>query len=295
MTNVAQLIDDAALQAWPLPPLDHGCDKEARGRVVIIAGSREIPGAAILSAQAALRAGAGKVLIGTAESVAMHVAVAMPELRVVGLPETATGGFAPQGLARLQKALAGACAVLIGPGMQDEEASVLLTLALRHRFPDVPTILDAVAMGAASKELMPDTPVLLTPHAGEMAHLSGEAKERILDDPERAARDAARVWNAVVALKGATTVIADPGGRQWRHEGGNVGLATAGSGDVLAGLIAGFVARGATLAQAAAWGVAVHAQAGERLVARLGGVGFLASELPGEVPALLQSLAPVEA
>lgn len=285
-------IDDVALRRWPLPALSHEGDKETRGRVVIVAGGREIPGAAMLAAQSALRAGAGKVLIATGESVAMHVAVAVPELRVIGLPETAAGGFSPQAAARLDKALAGACALLVGPGMQDEEAAIAFAQALRRRHPAVPTVLDAAAMGAASREPLPGEPVLVTPHAGEMAHLTGNAKDSVLQDPLATALAAARSWNACVALKGPTTVIADPQGRTWSHEGGNVGLATAGSGDVLAGIVAGFVARGATLVQAAAWGVAVHARAGDALVARMGGVGFLAGELAGEVPRVLEALMP---
>jgi ADP-dependent NAD(P)H-hydrate dehydratase len=134
-------------------------------------------------------------------------------------------------------------------------------------------------------------PVLVTPHAGEMAHLTGIAKDAICAAPDRHALDAALRWNAVVALKGARTVIAAPGGERWQHEGGNVGLATSGSGDVLAGVIAGLAARGAALAQAAAWGVALHARAGERLAERLGKLGYLARELCDCIPALLEQAA----
>jgi ADP-dependent NAD(P)H-hydrate dehydratase len=95
-----------------------------------------------------------------------------------------------------------------------------------------------------------------------------------------------------VALNGATTVIAAPGGALWQHQGGNIGLAISGSGDTLAGIIAGLAARGATLEQAAAWGVALHASAGEQLSLRFGVLGYLAREISAEVPALLRTLAP---
>jgi ADP-dependent NAD(P)H-hydrate dehydratase len=134
-------------------------------------------------------------------------------------------------------------------------------------------------------------PLLLTPHAGELAHLSGSDKARILDDPEAAVLDAARRWNCVVALKGAITFIGAPDGRLWRHDGGNVGLATSGSGDVLSGLIAGLAARGATIEQASSWGVALHARAGNALAARVGMLGYLAREIAGEVPTIMQALA----
>ena len=134
------------------------------------------------------------------------------------------------------------------------------------------------------------SPVLLTPHAGEMAKLSDSRKETVQAHPQQTARKAAHEWNAVVALKGAITHIGAPDQRVWRHQGGNVGLAISGSGDVLAGLVAGLVARGATLEQAAAWGVALHARAGEKLAERFGPLGYLARELAAEVPGVMAGL-----
>jgi NAD(P)H-hydrate repair Nnr-like enzyme with NAD(P)H-hydrate dehydratase domain len=110
-------------------------------------------------------------------------------------------------------------------------------------------------------------------------------------DPERHACEAAQRWNAVVALKGATTYIATPDGDCWRHVSSHAGLGTSGSGDVLAGIIVGLAARGAPLAQAAAWGIALHARAGRALAERLGPIGYLAGELAGEIPRLMDKLA----
>jgi NAD(P)H-hydrate repair Nnr-like enzyme with NAD(P)H-hydrate dehydratase domain len=123
-----------------------------------------------------------------------------------------------------------------------------------------------------------------------MAHLSGAGKDDIEADGCAKAQVAARRWNAVVALKGAATFIAAPDGRLWRHDGGNVGLAISGSGDTLAGIIAGLAARGASLEQAGAWGVALHARAGEQLAARIGPLGYLAREIAAEVPMLMHTL-----
>jgi ADP-dependent NAD(P)H-hydrate dehydratase len=109
--------------------------------------------------------------------------------------------------------------------------------------------------------------------------------------PERHALEAAARWNAFVALKGARTVIATPEGERWQHEGGNIGLGTSGSGDVLAGVVAGLAARGATLAQAVCWGVALHARAGNQLAQRYGKLGYLARELPEFIPALMEQAA----
>ena len=290
-------LDAAALRGWPLPmPADDG-DKEARGHVLVLGGSREMPGAVILAATAALRAGAGKLTIATGASVAQLVALAIPEARVIGLAETAEGGFTGASVAALDPLADKVSAVLIGPGMQDETATAVLVRALLARLDGVSVVLDACAMGvilhaddaAGADDFRFAQPLIVTPHAGEMAHLSGAAKEHVCADPAQHAGAAARDWNAVVALKGARTIIGAPDGGMWQHEGGNVGLASSGSGDVLAGIIAGLAARGASLAQAACWGVALHALAGERLAARLGSLGYLARELPDEIPALLDA------
>jgi hydroxyethylthiazole kinase-like uncharacterized protein yjeF len=283
-------LDADALRAWPLPPLSDDADKEARGRIVVIAGSREIPGAAVLAATAALRAGAGKLVIATAGSVAGAMAFAMPEARVIALPETPAGGFEGGAIALLERAIATAQSVVVGPGLMDREATCAFVTRLLPRLAGKRVVLDALAMDAITTIGRFHSPVLLTPHAGEMAHLTGWSKQAVLDDPLHAARDAAARWNAVVAVKGPTTVIATPAGATWRHRGGNCGLATSGSGDTLAGLIAGLCARGASLEQACSWGVVLHAQAGERLAREVGPVGFLARELPDAMLAALRAL-----
>jgi len=293
-------VDTALLRSWPLPIPSDDADKEGRGHVLILGGSREMPGAVILAATAALRAGAGKLTIATGNSVAQLVALALPESRVLGLAENERGGFTVEAVAALDPLADKISAVLIGPGMQDEAATARLVHALLPRLTgtDTRVLLDAEAMGALlhppQEKDAPfrfDVPVLLTPHAGEMAHLTGIDKDQITDAPDQHAVEAAQRWNAVVALKGARTVIAAPSGERWQHEGGNVGLATSGSGDVLAGIIAGLAARGADLTQAVSWGVALHARAGERLAERFGRLGYLARELCDEVPALLEQTA----
>ncbi len=292
-------LDAAALRAWPLPMPSAEGDKEDRGHVLILGGSREMPGAIILAATAALRAGAGKLTIATGASVAQLVALAIPEARVIGLVETEEGGFTHEAVADLNPLADKVSAILIGPGMQDEVATAALVRSLLPRLNGTSVVLDACAMGII---LNPDRdgenapyrfeqPVILTPHAGEMAHLSGNTKDDICAEPEAQAAAASQDWNAVVALKGARTIISAPDGSMWQHEGGNVGLAISGSGDVLAGIIAGLAARGATLTQATCWGVALHARAGEHLAERMGLLGYLARELPGEIPALLEAIA----
>jgi hydroxyethylthiazole kinase-like uncharacterized protein yjeF len=286
-------ITAAALRDWPLPMPDAEADKETRGHVLIVAGSREMPGALLLAAAAALRAGAGKLTIATAAGVAPQIGVMLPEARVIGLAETAEGGLQDSAHS-LRDACRQASAVLIGPGMQDDAASTVLVRALLPHCAEVPLILDAAGMSivrASHGSHRFDQRVLLTPHAGELAALSGADKSDIAIQPEAAARRAAERWHATVALKGPVTAIAAPSGRLWRHRGGNTGLAISGSGDVLAGLIAGLAARGAALEQAASWGVALHAMAGEQLALQHGPLGYLAREISAEVPALLRAMA----
>jgi ADP-dependent NAD(P)H-hydrate dehydratase len=294
-------LDAAALRGWPLPVPAPDGDKEDRGHVLVLGGSHQMPGAVILAATAALRAGAGKLTIATGASVAQLVALAMPEARVIGLQETADGGFTADAVAALDPLADKVSALLIGPGMQDEAATAALVRALLARLGDTPVVLDACAMGILLNPDLDlgddDTPfrfersVIVTPHAGEMAHLTGIDKEAIAAAPAGHCAGAARDWNAVVTLKGARTFISAPDGGMWQHDGGNVGLASSGSGDVLAGIIVGLAARGATLAQAACWGVALHALAGERLAQRLGPLGYMARELPDEIPSLLAQCA----
>lgn len=285
-------VDDALLRAWALPEVAEDGDKESRGRVLVVAGSREMPGAAVLAAEAALRAGAGKLVVATARSVAVTVAAALPEARVIALPENADGSPAASGLAALEPLAAATAALLVGPGMIGTEGTVGFVRGLLPLFRGATVLLDALAMDVLHEGVRFDQPVILTPHAGEMAHLTGHEKEDLQEQPCGAALRHAAHWGAVLALKGATTCIANPEGRAWVHRSAAPGLGTSGSGDVLAGVIAGLAARGAPPEQATVWGVALHGRAGEALARRVGTVGYLARELAAEVPALMQALAP---
>ena len=283
-------LDASSLRGWPLPSLDDGIDKEQRGSVLIVAGSLEIPGAAILSATAAARAGAGKLLIAAPESAAPGIALAMPEARVIGLKENADGELATGAVRQLAGFGSSLNAALIGPGLRSGSATARFAAKLLPHFSHIPVVLDAAAMDAVMQMGRFEQSVLLTPHCGEMAHLTGQQKEALSGMAAEAAGHYAGRWQAIVALKGATTWIAEPGSALLRHAGGHPGLATSGSGDVLAGIIAGLAARGATLAQACAWGVVVHSLAGARLAKRIAPLGYLARELLPEIPGVIAEL-----
>ncbi len=291
-----RLVDDALLRDWPLPELGPSADKKERGDVLVVGGSSQIPGSVALAASAALRAGAGRVQIATARSVATTLAVAFPEARVLGLDEDESGELHPSGCQALERDLRRCGALLVGPGMFDER----LSSELVERYAELGSgslVLDAAALrvfGERAETLKSFARgVIATPHAGEMAEMWGCSRERVLEDPLTMSREAAHALGAVIVLKGVETFVAAPDGDVFRNVAGNPGLATAGSGDVLAGLIAGLAARGASPLKAAVWGVYLHAKAGEALAASCGPVGYLARELPAQVPRILGQLSSV--
>jgi len=284
-------IDAELLRGWPLPQADTAADKEARGATLVIAGSAEMPGTATLAALSALRAGAGKIAVATPAGIASGIALRLAEARVIAMAETDAGGVAGDAMAKIESQLAKVDAVLIGPGLQDAAATRAFTRRVLKKATRAAIVVDALAMDVVLDVRRFERTPLLTPHAGEMAHLTGLTKEAVSADPEQHARATAVRWNAVIALKGSTTYIATPDGDCWRHVGGDAGLGTSGSGDVLAGIIVGLTARGASLEQAAVWGVALHARAGQALAERVGPIGYLARELPAEIPMLLHKLA----
>jgi ADP-dependent NAD(P)H-hydrate dehydratase len=292
--SAATAITAELLRRMPLPQPGADGDKDERGRVLVVAGSPEMPGGALLAGVAALRAGAGKLQIATAASIAPHLGLAVPEALVVGLPETASGGLAAEAAELLLPRLRRCDTILIGPGMLDEEAVAALATRLLDASDGAAVVLDAAALLRPQELREPlrrqGGRVVITPHAGEMARLVGMERREVVADPLGTARKAAALLQAVVALKGGSTHIVTPQGEAWVFSEGNVGLATSGSGDTLAGIIAGLLARGATPIQAAIWGVYLHGEAGNRLARARGYLGFLARELLAEVPGIMADL-----
>jgi hydroxyethylthiazole kinase-like uncharacterized protein yjeF len=282
------------LRSMPIPDPGEASDKDARGRVLVVGSSARVPGAVLLSGIAALRAGAGKVALAVPRSLALPIGIRFPEAGILALPETEGGEPSLDALSLLVDEARHSDAVLIGPGLLDHEGCAPLVERLlkecRAGF-----VLDASALKRVLS--MPDAigcqprkPVL-TPHAGEMAALLDIDRAAVEREPERLAAEVSARLDCIVALKGATTHIAEPSGTVWRNERGVVGLGTSGSGDVLSGLIAGFLARGADPVPATLWGVHVHALAGEALSRTVGRLGFLAREILDEIPRRLESIA----
>ncbi|WP_158374408.1 NAD(P)H-hydrate dehydratase [Cellulosimicrobium cellulans] len=277
----------ALLRGWPLPSRDGA--KDVRGGVLVVGGARRTPGAAALAGLTALRIGAGRLTLAVASSVAAPLAVATPEAGVLALPEDAdgspTGATPPHLAAELERA----DAVVVGPGLDEPDGAAALVRsvldALAER--DAAVLLDAFALGVLpglrDEITLPEGRTVLTPNTTEAARLLGVDEV----DPDDAAARVADRWGAVVTCAGT---IAHPDGRRWSSATGYAGLGTSGSGDVLAGAVAGLLAGGAPAEQAACWGTAVHGSAGDRLAARVGPLGYLARELADEVPAVLVEL-----
>jgi hydroxyethylthiazole kinase-like uncharacterized protein yjeF len=284
----ATALDRAALDANPLPQVVDG-DKETKGRILIIAGSREVPGAALLAARAAMRAGAGKLRIATVESIAPQVAVAMPEAMVVGLTEHRDGGFAGSAVARIEELASQADAIVAGPGMMPgntcERISDLLIQASASLALDAGLLrsLSPLEEQELNREVMP----VLLPHAGELGALLDIEEAKVDAEPIRCGHRAAQLYCSVVLVKGVTSHVVHPDGRAWTYDGGAPGLGVSGSGDVLAGIVGGLLARGADPLAALLWGVWLHGEAGAALARKIGPIGFLAREIAEEVPALL--------
>lgn len=286
-----QRLDADLLREFPLPEVPEDSSKEDRGRLLVIAGSRELAGAALLAGIAALRAGAGKLQIGTAESISAQLAVAAPEARVIGYPETDEGCVDEKGIAPLVGWAKAAQAVSVGCGMQHGPPLQKLLAELLACGACFPLVLDAAVLDCLTplkRELCAwGGGTILLPHAGEMARLLDKEREEIEGDPLAAAREASQRFNAVTLVKGSFSFIAAPDGRNFTFKGGGVGLATSGSGDVLSGIVGGLCARGADPLTALLWGVWLHGEAGRILTQRVGRLGFLARELPDLVPSLL--------
>ena len=277
-----------------IPPRPAESHKGSFGRVLLAAGSRRYRGAAGLAAEGALRAGAGLVTLAAIEPVAAAVAARLPECCLLPCPEGAGGGISAAAADALLAERAKATVLLMGPGMGDTPDTRALLCALAEAAPCT-VVLDADALNAAAALRAAGQPLprpaaghdlVLTPHPGEMARLTGLPVAAIQADRPGAAARCAAQWGCTVVLKGHRTLVAAPDGRLWQNDTGNPGLARGGSGDVLAGMTAGLAACGLPGPIAAACAVWLHGAAADRCALRLGQYGMLPHDLLADLGAL---------
>ena len=287
--------------AWAgghLPQRPLASHKGTFGRTLVVAGSRNYVGAAHLAAMGAYRAGSGLVTLAVPESLCGPLSAAAPEPTYLPLPETEPGVLAPDAAPEVLQAIGGYDSLLVGCGLGISTVTRSLVEAVLYSESDIPpTVVDADGLNILSLTRSDDMPwwrlfrgpAILTPHPGEMSRLRrGNPTEQVgrID----LARESADLWSKVTVLKGAHTIVASPGGGVMVSPFANPGLATAGTGDVLAGAIAGLLAQGLSLAQAASLGVYLHGAAGESVRRQLGDSGMVASDLLPEIPHAAQAI-----
>jgi hydroxyethylthiazole kinase-like uncharacterized protein yjeF len=277
----------------PERPLD--ANKGTFGKVLVVGGSINYVGAVYLACAAAARVGAGLVTLATARSLQPVLASKLTEVTYVPLPESEPGIVTADGIEAIRSSLVDYDVLLLGCGLGQSSSAADFVRSVIFSSADLPAlVLDADALNILAKiprwwqELPSDA--VLTPHPGEMARLTGLSVAEIQSKRMSIAREVAHSWQKTVVLKGAYTVVAAPDGKASINPMANPGLASAGNGDVLAGAIAGLVAQGSSLFNAAVSGVFLHSQAGELVKKEMGDAGMLASDLLPVLPLVISEI-----
>ncbi len=283
---------DSDLARELLPERDWEGHKNTFGHALVIAGSKGMAGAAFLTCKGVLRSGAGMVTACLPESLADLFDLSFPETITKGVAETRERTISYDAWPEIEECLRGKKAVIFGPGLgTGENIKNLLRKVLLVK---TPVVIDADGLNVLAEEVgilnTAEAPLILTPHPGEMARLLGTEVAIVQENRVEAAFQAATNFNAIVVLKGAATVTAIPEGLVFINATGCPALATAGSGDVLAGVIGGLLAQGLNPAQAAVLGVYLHGLAGDMLAQQKGMHGILAGEIADVLPLAIKEL-----
>jgi NAD(P)H-hydrate epimerase len=283
----------------PLRPPD--AYKGTCGRVVLIAGSTGLTGAAYLSSLSSLRAGAGMAILGIPETLNPILAVKLTEVMTKPLPDVRKRGvLALRGLGEIRELLKWGDCCAIGPGLGQHFETQELVRRLLSKL-QIPAVIDADGLNAIAKDTSIlkgcKAPLILTPHIGELSRLNSVPISEIAKDRVKYATDFAVEYNCVLVLKGAPTIISEPGGQTYVNPTGNPGMATAGSGDVLTGIIAGLLAQMLMLRagedirkiilDTACAGVFIHGLTGDLAKEEKGEMGMVAGDLMEKLPEAL--------
>lgn len=276
-----------------LPPRKADAHKGNFGRVLIVAGSKGMSGAAVLCGSAALRSGAGLVTVACPPDAQPIVAAGNPCYMTAAIPQTSAGQFNLHSADAILELADDADVVAIGPGLGNRPDVAELVKALLTALPGIPLILDADALNVLNPDWLTNhtVPPVLTPHPGEFARLRQRTIAEVQADREKHAVKLAERCRVVLALKGHGTIVTD-GERIYVNHTGNPGMATGGSGDVLTGCIAALIAQRMTSYDAAVLGVWAHGRAGDRVAERIGQTGLIASDLVNELPMAFRDIPP---
>jgi NAD(P)H-hydrate epimerase len=292
-TDLKYEIPDLSMVRASLPKYDENTHKGTRGRVVVVAGATGLTGAAALCAYGAMRIGAGLVTVACPESLIPILGAKLTEPMTAPVPEVEGGFLSLKAAGRILHLTTNVNSVVIGPGIGRHRETGLLLREILTKL-TVPMVVDADALNLLGGQLdifkAVRAPVVITPHPGEAAWLLKTHIGEVELNRVAIAKQIAESYNAVVVLKGRYTVIASPRGEVRINPTGNRGLATGGTGDVLAGIIGGLLAQRLTPFEAATTGVYLHGLAGERASRRLGPDGLLAGDLLPILPRLLRQL-----
>ncbi len=293
-TKMEIITGEWASSILPWRPLE--ANKGNFGKVLVIAGSLNYVGAAYLACSGAIRVGAGLVTLATAKSLLAILATKLTEITYLALPESTSGIISANAVNIIMPELKLCKVSLLGCGL-GQSAPVMAfirSIILQNKYKLPPIVLDADALNTLAKtpnwwqQLTGDS--ILTPHPGEMARLTGRSVEEIQSNRVKITREMAIKWDKTIILKGAYSVIAAPDGRCRICPIANAGLASAGTGDVLAGVIAGLLAQDLNAFDAASLGVWLHAKAGENVKSELGDAGMVASDLLPVLPVEIKKL-----
>jgi len=288
------ITEDWARTVLPERPLV--ANKGTFGKVLVVAGSINYIGAAFLACSGAIRVGAGLVTLATASSLLPILASKLTEVTYLPLLESRPGIISPKAANLIHQELSNYNVLLLGCGLGQSQSvtKFIRDILSRRGAYSLPTVLDADALNVLAKtpglwQLLTDD-AILTPHPGEMSRLVGVSVGEVQASRTDTALELAHKWQKTIVLKGAYTVVSTPDGQAKISPIANPGLASAGTGDVLSGIIAGLRAQGLTSHDAAALGVYLHAEAGEMVKARLGDAGMIASDLLPELPLIIKRL-----
>ncbi|MFH1448821.1 MAG: NAD(P)H-hydrate dehydratase [bacterium] len=266
------------------------------GKIFLLAGSRGMTGAATLSSQAALLTGSGIVTLGIPESLNSIMEVKLTEVMTHPIPETPLGSFSYKGYSTIMNLISKFQSIALGPGIGREKETIKLIHNLVESI-NIPMVIDADAIFALAEkpEILKKAkaPVIITPHSGELAHFLKTKIEDILINRIFYAQKVALEYNLVLVLKGTNTIIATPTGEVFINSTGNPGMASPGMGDVLTGIIGGFLAQGLNALEASKLGVYLHGLSGDIALKERGELSLIASDVLNDIPQAIKHLSNV--